>query len=192
VPAGKYPPLLLDMSVATVAGGKVYAARARGEPIPNTWLIGPDGRPTTDPSRYPETGTLQPAAAHKGYGLALLIETLAGVLSGAAFTCRVGNWLWDDGKGPTDHGAAFIAIDVAAISATEPFARRMETLIEEIHQAPRADGVERLFVPGEMEWERHARALHEGIALPPDVVGSLKEAGAMVGLDFEKTASLQP
>ena len=139
VPAGKYPPLLLDMSVATVAGGKVYAARTRGEAIPNTWLIGPDGRPTTDPSCYPETGALQPAAAHKGYGLALLIETLAGILSGAAFTWRVGSWLWDDGTAPTNHGASFIAIDVGAIMAVGQFARRMEALIDEIHQAPRAE-----------------------------------------------------
>ncbi len=186
VPAGKHPPILLDMSVATVAGGKVYAARARGEPIPNTWLIGPDGRPTTDPACYPETGTLQPAAAHKGYGLALLVETLAGVLSGAAFTWRVGNWMWDDGSGPTHHGAAFVAIDIASIMAGDQFARRMETLIDEIHQAPRTDGVQRLFVPGEMEWERHARAMKEGIPLPPDVVASLKEAGALVDLDFDK------
>jgi LDH2 family malate/lactate/ureidoglycolate dehydrogenase len=185
VPAGKYPPILLDMSVATVAGGKVYAARARGEAIPDTWLIGPDGRPTTDPSCYPEKGALQPAAAHKGYGLALLIETLAGILTGAAFTWRVGSWLWDDGTAPTKHGAAFIAIDVAAIMAPGQFASRMEALIDEIHRAPRAEGVERLLVPGEMEWERHARAMKQGIQLPPDVLSSLKEAGAMVGLDFE-------
>jgi len=191
VPAGKYPPLLLDMSVATVAGGKVYAARTRGEAIPNTWLIGPDGRPTTDPSCYPETGALQPAAAHKGYGLALLIETLAGILSGAAFTWRVGSWLWDDGTAPTNHGASFIAIDVGAIMAVGQFARRMEALIDEIHQAPRAEGIERLWVPGEMEWERHARVMKEGMLLPPDVAGSLKEAGAMMGLDFEKAAGIE-
>ncbi|MCX6913695.1 MAG: Ldh family oxidoreductase [Verrucomicrobia bacterium] len=83
VPAGKHRAILLDMSVATVAGGKVYAARTRGEKIPATWLVGGDGKPTTDPSGYPEVGALQPAAGHKGYGIALLIETLAGLLSGA-------------------------------------------------------------------------------------------------------------
>ena len=186
LPAGKYPPILLDMSVATVAGGKVYAARTRGEAIPNTWLLGPDGKPTNDPGGYPETGALQPAAGHKGYGIALLIETLAGVLSGAAFTWRVGSWLWDDGSKPTDHGAAFIAIDSTAMMPKGQFANRIEALIDEIHQAPRTDGVERLFVPGEMEWERYNQAVAEGIALPADVVGSLKEAGSMVGIDFEK------
>src|SRR5579862_4694570 len=64
VPAGRHRSILLDMSVATVAGGKVYAARTRGESIPNTWLVGADGKPTTDPSGYPQMGALQPAAGH--------------------------------------------------------------------------------------------------------------------------------
>src|SRR3954466_3282352 len=126
VPAGRYRPMLLDMSTATVAGGKVYAARMRGEPIPDTWLVGADGRPTTDPTGYPQVGALQPAAGHKGYGLSLLIETLSGILTGAGFTWRVGNWMWDDGKQPTNHGAAFIAIDINAIMPASQFASRME------------------------------------------------------------------
>jgi len=186
VPAGRHPPLLLDMSTATVAGGKVYAARARGERVPATWLIGADGKPTTDPSGYPDVGALQPAAGHKGYGLALLIETLAGILSGAAFTWRVGTWMWDDGAQPTNHGAAFLALDTNAIMPAAQFARRMEALVDEVHAAPRAEGVERLYVPGEMEWERHECALKEGLRLPPDVVASLREAAQMTGLDLDR------
>lgn len=182
VPAGRHPPVLLDMATAAVAGGKVYAARTRGEPIPNTWLIDAHGRPTTDPSGYPDTGALQPAAGHKGYGLALLVETLAGVLTGAATTWQVGSWMWDDGTQPTHHGAAFLAIDVNTIMPAADFTRRMEALVDEIHAAPRADGVERLWVPGEMEWERHARAQREGIALPADVVASLKKSAELVGV----------
>ena len=189
VPAGRHPPLLLDMSTATVAGGKVYAARTRGERIPDTWLVGADGKPTTDPSGYPDVGALQPAAGHKGYGLALLIETLSGILSGAAFTWRVGTWMWDDGTKPTDHGAAFLAIDSHAIMPAAEFARRMEALVDEIHAAPRADGVDRLFVPGEMEWERYDRAMKEGIQLPPDVVTSLQDAAKMTGLDLAELTS---
>ncbi|MEO7299335.1 MAG: Ldh family oxidoreductase [Verrucomicrobiota bacterium] len=185
VPAGKHRSILLDMSVATVAGGKVYAARTRGEIIPNNWLIDKDGQPTTDPSGFPETGALQPAAGHKGYGIALLIESLAGVLSGASVTWKVGSWMWDDGTKPTDHGAAFIAIDVNAMMPAAEFTKRIESLVDEIHQAPRADGVERIYVPGEMEWERHARAVSEGIALPSDVIESLRESAAMTGLTLE-------
>ncbi len=182
VPAGRYRPMLLDMSTATVAGGKVYAARMRGEPIPDTWLLGADGKPTTDPSGYPQIGALQPAAGHKGYGLSLLIETLSGVLSGAAFTWRVGNWMWDDGKQPTNHGAAFIVIDTNAVMPTAQFASRMEALIDEIHAAPLAEGANQLRVPGEIEWERHDRALHGGIPLPEDVVANLQKAAEATGL----------
>ena len=103
---------------------------------------------------------------------------------GAAFTKGVGSWMWDDGTQPTRHGAAFLAIDTNTIMPTAEFARRMETLVDEIHAAPRADGVERLYVPGEMEWERQGRAMQEGIRLPPDVVASLAEAGKMSGLDW--------
>lgn len=181
VPAGRHPPILLDMSTAAVAGGKVYAARARGEAIPATWLLDSRGRPTTDPSCYPDSGALQPAAGHKGYGLALLIEALAGVLPGASITRQVGSWMWDDGKRPTGHGAAFLAIDAGAIAPAEELLRRMEGLVDEIHAAPRAEGVERLLVPGEMEWERHARAEAEGIVLPGDVVDSLGKAAEIAG-----------
>jgi LDH2 family malate/lactate/ureidoglycolate dehydrogenase len=185
VPAGRYRAIMLDMSVATVAGGKVYAARARGEPIPNNWLLGADGKPTTDPSGYPQVGALQPAAGHKGYGIALLIETLAGVLTGAAITRGVGSWMFDDGTKPTGHGAAFIAVDLAAMMPAAQFAQRMEALVDEIHHAPRADGVDRIYLPGEMEWERYERAMREGIALPSDVISSLQEAAKMSGLDLE-------
>jgi LDH2 family malate/lactate/ureidoglycolate dehydrogenase len=185
IPAGRYRPVMLDMSVATVAGGKVYAARTRGEKIPNTWLLGADGMPTTDPSGYPQVGALQPAAGHKGYGIALLIEALAGVLSGASITWKVGSWIFDDGKQSTDHGAAFIAIDIKSMMPPDQFVKRMEGLVEEIHNSPRADGVERIYVPGEMEWARYDRAMSEGIALPSDVVASLEEAATMSGLNLQ-------
>lgn len=189
VPAGRHPPLLLDMSTATVAGGKLYAARSRGERIPDTWLLDAKGKPTTDPAGYPDVGALQPAAGHKGYGIALLIETLAGLLSGAAFTWRVGTWMWDDGTQPTHHGAAFLAIATDTIMPAPQFARRIETLVDEIHAAPRAEGVERLYVPGEMEWERHARAMQEGLRLPADVLASLQEAAKMTGLNWNDFVS---
>ena len=174
VPAGKHDPILLDMSIATVAGGKVYAARQRGESIPTGWIVGPDGQPTTDANLYPQTASLVPMAGHKGYGLALLIETLSALLSGAAVTHSVGNWIFGDLAQPTNHGAAFIAIDVATIMEPAKFAARVDALIDEIHAAPVAAGAQRIYVPGEMEWERRRRAIASGIPLPSDVVDSLR------------------
>jgi ureidoglycolate dehydrogenase (NAD+) len=182
VPAGRHRPLMLDMSIATVAGGKVYAARERGERIPATWLIGQDGLPTDDTASFPEHSVLTPAAAHKGFGLALLIESLAGCLSGAASTWQIGSWLGDDPARPTFHGAAFLAVDATTISSDLP--RRVEHLIDEVHAAPRAVGVDRLYVPGELEWERFAASTAEGIDLPADVVASLRDAAALSDLDL--------
>jgi ureidoglycolate dehydrogenase (NAD+) len=189
VPAGRHRPLMLDMSIATVAGGKVYAARERGEPIPATWLIDNEGQPTDDPKAYPEHSTLTPAAGHKGFGLALLIETLAGALTGAAMTAQVGSWLAGDPSIATHHGAAFLALDVAAIGPDLP--ARIESLIDEIHGAPRAVGVDRLYVPGEKEWESLDQSLKNGIALPPDVVASMREAAAISDTDLERYLTAQ-
>lgn len=183
VPAGKRRPMLLDISTATIAGGKVYAAKARGEPIPNNWIVDANGKPTSDPTGFPHVGALLPMAGHKGYGLSLLIETLSGILSGAGVTWAIRSWAHDDATLHTLHGAAFLAIDVKCITPAEEFARKVEALIDEIHNSPRADDVERLLVPGELEWGRYDRAMKEGIRLPADVVDSLKVAADLTGLN---------
>jgi LDH2 family malate/lactate/ureidoglycolate dehydrogenase len=187
VPAGRHRPLMLDISTATVAGGKVYAAKARGEPIPPNWIIDAQGRPTTDLTDFPHASALLPMAGHKGYGLSLLIETLSGILSGAAVTWGVRSWAHDDATFRTLHGAAFLAIDAKCIAAADDFTRRVDALIDEIHAAPRADGIERLLVPGELEWERHDRAMREGIHLPPDVVANLRAAAELSGSRWEES-----
>lgn len=173
VPTGTGDPILLDIASSTVAGGKVYAAFQRGEPIPNNWILDEDGRPTTDSSLYPLKAALTPLANHKGYGIALLIETLSGLLTGARVTWEVGSWIWGDATQPTGHGAAFIAIDIAAMGPRDRFESRITELIREIHAAPTADGVDKLLLPHEREWNLRRQALVEGIDLPSDVVGKL-------------------
>ncbi len=184
VPAGERDPILLDISLATVAGGKVYANMKRGEPIPAGWLIGPDGRPTNDGALYPEHASLAPMSGHKGYGIGLLIETLSGLLSGASFTHRIGSWIFGDPSQPTDHGAAFIIINVASLMAPTQFAERVATLIDEIHCAPPADSCERVMLPGEREWAHRRRASAEGLQLPSDVTHSLEHLAQELGLTF--------
>ena len=173
IPAGKHDPILLDISIATVAGGKVYARCKRGEPIPANWLIGPDGQPTTDGSLYPHEASLAPVGAHKGYGIGLLIESLSAVLTGAAITKQVGSWMFDDGQSPTNHGAAFLAIDTEVICSTNDFCDRIDRLIDEIHAAPTADGCEQILVPGEREWAHRRAVLENGVFLPTDVLDGL-------------------
>src|SRR5205085_6920016 len=83
IPAGDEPPIVLDMATTVAAYGKVKAKAARGEAMPEGWMIDREGRPLTDPRRAAE-GFLLPIGGYKGYGLALVVGLLAGTLNGAA------------------------------------------------------------------------------------------------------------
>jgi len=185
VPTGGKHPILLDMASSAVAGGKVYAAATLGQSIPTGWIVDSEGQPTTDPKIFPNAASLLPMAGHKGYGLALLIETLSAMLTGASIAGHVLSWSFDDASRATDHGAAFLAFDVNAFMPHERFEERVRQTLAEIRGAPKAKGVERIYVPGEMEWERRERALAEGIDLPDDVVANLRPLAEEMGFALE-------
>lgn len=175
-------PLLFDIATSAVAGGKVYAAVARGEQIPSDWLIGQDGLPTTDGSLYPAKASLAPMAGHKGYGFAILAELLSGVLSGGSIVTQVGCWMHDPPHEPSRHAAGFVVFDLEAICGREAYAAAINRLVREIHEAPTAAGVDCVLLPGEREWGRHHAAQADGIVLPPDVREKLAAAAALLGM----------
>lgn len=164
VPVRSQPPIVLDIAMSTVAGGKVASYQARGEPLPEGWLTDAEGLPTTDPGVFTVTGALTPFGAHKGYGLALLVESLAGVLSGAGITTDILSWskVSDD---TCDEGHTFMAIDVGAMMPLDDYYDRIDELIRRMREAPKATGVERTFVPGEMEYDSEAVSRSEGVPL---------------------------
>jgi ureidoglycolate dehydrogenase (NAD+) len=184
IPASRHPPILLDMALSTVAGGKVYQARVLGQPIPDNWIVGLDGLPTTQAELYPEQAALTPAGGYKGFGLALLVETLAGLLTGAAVTFGVASWMAVGADQPTRHGAAFIAIDPAVFGPRYEFLERVDALIDEIHAAPTVAGVERILVPGDREFEHQQRAQREPLVLSLDVAQNVRLAAEMAGLQI--------
>jgi len=185
VPAGQERPVFLDIATSTVAASKIYAAQFLGQKIPDTWLVDDEGVPTTDPTGYPKTGALMPMAGHKGYGLALLVDVLSAVLTGAGMTWEVKSWLADVPV-PTNEGDAFIAIDVGSIMPIQQFRERMDRLIREIRSAPKAKGADRIYLPGEMEWERRDLALREGLVLPNDVVERLAGVAEDLSMDVRR------
>ena len=187
VPTLSGEPILLDMATSTVAGGKVSAAHSLGKLIPEGWVLDLEGRPTTDPGAFLAGGALTPMAGHKGYGIAVLVETLAGILTGAAITRQVGSWIVGDPTVPTEHGGAFIAINVGAMMPIESFKQRIDALGRELRASPRAEGADRVYLPGEIEWERRKAALVEGIPLPEDVWHSVEELSRELDI-----APLQP
>jgi LDH2 family malate/lactate/ureidoglycolate dehydrogenase len=174
VPAGEEEPIFLDIASSAVAGGKIRIAQAEGRNVPDHWLVDAEGVPTTDPFAYPHAGALLPFAGHKGYGIAAMIEILAGVLSGAGVRWDVLSWIDHDPSQPTHHGAAFLAIDVGAMMPIEAFKHRVDKMIRDIRQAPKAKGSDHIYLPGEIEWQKRRQALAEGIPLPADVLASLR------------------
>lgn len=185
IPVPDGDPILLDIATAAVAGGKVYAAIQRGESIPDTWLIGPDGQPTTDGSLYPDNAALAPMAGHKGYGLGLWCEILSAILPGGNMTWQVGSWMFDEPSRPSRHNASFTVIDIAAMAPLNEFQQRLRRLIDELHDAPTAGGVDRVLLPGEREWNSFHHAKVHGINLPADVRDKLRQAADLTGVPLE-------
>jgi LDH2 family malate/lactate/ureidoglycolate dehydrogenase len=174
VPAGEEDPIFLDIASSAVAGGKIRVAEILGQRVPEGWLVDAEGAPTTDPAGFPHRSSLLPFGGHKGYGFAVMIESLSAMISGGAAMAQVGSWMYDDPALPTQHCAAFLAFDIAAMIPIDEFKQRMDMMIRELRQAPKAKGAERIYVPGEMEWEKRREALARGIPLPDDVLDSLR------------------
>lgn len=174
-PAESVPSVFLDVAMSNVASLKVVQARKDGREIPSTWIVDKDGLPTTDPSHYPEEGAMQPFAAHKGYGLALMVEVLTGILSGGHVSTDgdIVSWCFEMEK-PNNVCHTFIAIDPKLFQGEAETASRIEEMSGVLRSAPKAKGTTRIFTPGEIEWGKYEKAQKEGIDLPPDVEASLK------------------
>lgn len=178
-PAGRHPPFVLDLANTAVARGKIFDARQRGEAIPLGWALDAEGRPTTDPLAALE-GVLLPMAGHKGYGIALAMEVLAGVLSGSG--------VLDDVAGPYQAerrsrcGHFVLALDIARFLPLEAFAARMEAWIARLKAAPLAEGAAEILYPGEAEARAEARHRKEGLPLAAATRRALEEEAARLGV----------
>lgn len=191
VPAGREKPIFLDIATSVVAASKPISARSLDRDVPLGWLVDKEGVPTTDPRHYPEEGALLPMAGHKGYGLALMIEILSAVLTGADSLSGVKLWL-EKHPGPLNQGHAFIAINVNAFMPIDRFKDRVDQVCREIKESPKAKGSERIYLPGEIEWENRERALAEGMQLPEHVVDRLMGLSEDIGLSPERFFSQGP
>lgn len=175
VPAGKERPVIYDGATSVVAIGKLVLASKKGEQIPSTWAADQSGQPTTDPQVAVAAGNLLPMGGYKGYGFALMVDVLSGILAGAAFGPYVSNLRKLDG--PQNVGHFFAALDIGAFTDPVEFQREMEQLVREIKGTPRAPGCERVYLPGEIEWEFVERRRREGIPVPPEVLAELRQTG---------------
>jgi LDH2 family malate/lactate/ureidoglycolate dehydrogenase len=170
---------MVDMAITGVARGKIYLARQRRESIPLGWALTAEGEPTTDPQAAID-GIILPMAGHKGYAIGLMVDMLAGVLSGSGFLSRVNGPYKTDLKSGAGH--FFVAVNIAAMQPLEEFNARMERFVAEIKATPRAKGVDEIFYPGEMEARSDAQLRVEGIELPDDTIADLERIGREMGV----------
>ena len=175
-------PIVLDMALSEAALGKIRIAAAEGREIPPTWATDASGVPTTDPEAA-IAGLLLPAAGPKGYGLALMVDVLTGVLSGGSFGAGV-QGLYADASTPNDCAHFFLAIDPAAFGGADAFAARVDELAAQVAASPTAPGVDRVLLPGQLEAERHAAAEVEGVRVERSVIDNLREVAAGLGVDL--------
>jgi LDH2 family malate/lactate/ureidoglycolate dehydrogenase len=176
VPHPGAEPIILDMAMSVVARAKIRDAFKRGEPIPPTWATDRDGLPTTDPKAALD-GFLLPIGGHKGYGLALIVDLFAGLLSGAAYLTHVKSWS-DHPELPQDLGHFFIVIDAKRLGPPEWLAERMRDFIAILHASPPADPAKPVLVPGEIEMRNMARQRRDGIAIEPALRAKLEAFAA--------------
>ena len=192
-PAGRFGAFCLDMATSTVPRGRIEVAARRGWTRPVGWAIDAEGNPATTAEAALE-GSLHPlggeevTGGYKGYGLAMVVELLTGILGGAAFGPNVVS-LFSTHEGPADLGETFVVIDPAAIDDTPGgFERRLETLLGQLVEAPVAPGAPGpVLVHGAPEAEAERRADARGIAVDGEHYRSLVDLGERLGVPVPST-----
>ncbi|MCB5204584.1 Ldh family oxidoreductase [Neorhizobium sp. T786] len=183
------PPIILDMATSVVARGKIRRAMQKGEAIPTGWALDAEGRQTTDAGRAYE-GIVLPLGGPKGSGLSLMMEVLAGVMTGAAFGGQVGDQYRDRDR-PQNVGHSIIAFRPELFGDACAYRTRMDDLVERARGCPRLDEDQPILMPGEPEAGRMAERLAHGIPLGEADLAMLAEQAALVGLSIDTNALLK-
>ncbi len=162
-PAGEETDFVLDMATSTVASGKIGLARQLGVPIPEGWAVGAEGEPITQsPADRGEhwaqnpLGNTREQGAHKGYGLAMMVDILCGVLSGGGYSSFIGS----------GRNMSFaMAIDISKFRPVDEFKEMMDEMIRALHDTPTEPGAERVMVAGDPEEEAVQDRLANGVPI---------------------------
>jgi len=181
VPADKELPFVLDMATTTAAAGKLELAARLEKSIPTGWALDEKAEPTHDPRVAQKARRLLPLGgsrdngSHKGYGLAILVEILCGVLTGTLTALNAD-------QDPRGH--FFGAIRVDAFRPVTEFKRDMDRLIRELKSTPPIQGQNRVYVAGEIEFETAEERAERGVPLLPSVLKGLREVSEQLGMTY--------
>ncbi len=182
VPAGRHPPLLFDSATTTMSTGEMDVLHEAGLPLPEGVLLTGAGEPTRDAAAW-RTGLLVPSGGHRGYALSLLFEVLTGVLAGGpAFGPDVGQPF----VAATPQGVShlLVAIDPTVLLPYDEFVDRVDAFVDEIHGAPPAPGVERVWAPGERGHLGALERARAGVELTDEQRLTLTALGLEVGVEL--------
>jgi len=162
-------PVVVDVSLAKVARGKIMAAAQKGEAIPQGWALDRDGQPTAD-AQAALAGTMLPLGDAKGTALAMMVELLCAGLTGANYASEQTSFFEADGA-PPGTGQAVLAIDPDAFGGVRALARFGEL-------AAAVGGSEGARIPGRRRQELRARYEREGIPVDPALIDEIKRISA--------------
>jgi ureidoglycolate dehydrogenase (NAD+) len=165
------------MATSVAAFGKIMLARDKGIAMPETWAMDKEGHPTTDPT---QVGALLPAGAYKGSGLAIMFESLSGIMIGNPLLGPV----LSGGERPNAQNSVVAAIDISAFTDVEGFKADVDTLIEGLRALPPAEGFDEVMVPGEPEDRTYEERRRDGIPLPAGTVSNLRDVAASLGIEL--------
>ncbi|MDD6650629.1 MAG: Ldh family oxidoreductase [Eggerthellales bacterium] len=190
VPADPHP-FIYDASTTVVTRGKLEMYRKAEKPLPDGWALDKNGRPSNDAEDVLKNilakagGGIMPLGAseeitgsHKGFGYGMICEIFCSILSQGLTS----NHTHTDGKGGTCHG--FVAIDPAAFGDPDQIKAHFSVFLQELRDAPKAEGHDRIYCAGDKEVEALDRALTEGIAVDVKTVIEMKQMCEYLGLDF--------
>ena len=175
-PSGSHGRLILDFATSMSAAGKVMVALAKGELLPDEWIVGPDWRPTRDPKQLGAGGALRPmglpSVGHKGYALGFMVGmvSLLASLPSSAQPPNEDRW-----------GTMILMLDIARFGSLDAFKAQVDSVIDYVKADP-LDGGE-VLIPGEVEARTRAERLANGIPLPDATWAELQECAHRFGID---------
>ena len=165
-------PFVLDMAMSVSSRGRMRQMAEKKDKMPEGWAVDSEGKPTTDPLEGLK-GFVLPIGSYKGYGLAVAIDILSGVLIGAEFSTGIKS-LIQQMEEPQQIGHFFIAIDPARFMPWKAFSNRMKQLCDSMRNARRIDPAKPIFVPGDPEAQMEQDRRAHGIPFESDVFETLK------------------
>ena len=182
IPWRQRSPVIIDVSTSVSSAGGLRMLRNQGKPAPEGWLVDEAGKPTCDAESFfdsPKRSALLPlggqTAGHKGFALSLLVDVLAGALSGAG--CSTGE------AGDVDRNGVFVlVIDPEKFSSRDRFENIVSGFLETLKTSRRAPGVEEILIPGERAARERERRLREGIPVDGPTRQSIGELLTDLGL----------